>query len=197
MSALGDGRLVLRLGALQLRLRGLQLGLRGGDLGAGILTRFARDHQGIDIGAATCLGAAHLDIGAACRHFGTAHIQLGATGGDGGFGLLQRERIAGRIDFHQQVAFLDQLVVAHRQLHHLPGDIRGDIDHVGTHAAIARPGREHVVLPQAPGQQDGQQEDGRSDEETENRFDRHDELLLNVALSFRGDVAWAGSGRQR
>ena len=54
---------------------------------------------------------------------------------------------AQRIDREQQVAAMHQLVIVDIDLGHQAGDVRRQIDDVGTHAAIARPRRVFVVVP--------------------------------------------------
>ncbi|MNT15634.1 hypothetical protein D3C72_1506970 [compost metagenome] len=137
----------------------LVFGQGGGGQVAGILAALARHHQVIHVGAAVGVDLAHLQRRLARRHQG--------------LGLLDRNRVVGRVDAQQQVAHLHVLVVAHRHLNHQPGHIRGDVDHVGAHPAIAGPGGVHVVQPEGAHQQHREDEDEQGHADTEDSFQGH------------------------
>ena len=120
-------------GALQVQARGVELGLgllvvghrRGGGV-VGVVAAFAGDH--------------HLIHFRAPPGVQLAHLQGRLARGDQRLGLLHRDAVVVGVDLHQQVAFLHQLVVAHRDVDDDPGNVGGDIDHVGAHATVAGPG---------------------------------------------------------
>ena len=75
------------------------------------------------------------------------HLQFGFAGGHRGLRLFDGDLVVRRVDLHQQVAFLHELVVVYRQRDHLARDVRRNVDDVGAHPPVAGPGLIHVVNP--------------------------------------------------
>ena len=130
------GAFEVQFGGFQLRLGLLVIGQgRVGEV-AGVVAVFPGDHQVVHIGPAMGVDLAHLPRGLA-----RSHQRLR---------LLDREAVVLGVDQHQQVTLLHQLVVTHRHVHHLAGDVGGDVDDVGAHPAVAGPWRLHVMHPEGP-----------------------------------------------
>ena len=72
--------------------------------------------------------------------------------GQGRLGLAQGQAETVLVDGEQHVAALDRLVVAHFDLLDQPGNVGGDLDHVGADVPITGPGREHVIQHHLPDQ---------------------------------------------
>ena len=84
------------------------------------------------------------------RHFG-----VGVFGGrsrllDRRLRLPDGDGIIPRVDQHQEIALMDELVVDDRQLHDLAGHLRGDFHDIGPDRTVSRPWRAHVILPGLP-----------------------------------------------
>ncbi|MNL30158.1 hypothetical protein D3C87_1518790 [compost metagenome] len=148
----------VELGGFQLRLGLLVISQgRVGEV-TGVVTVFPGDHQVVHIGATMGVDLAHLP-----GRLARCHQTLC---------LFHCETVVLGVDLHQQIALLHQLVVAHRHVHYFAGDVGGDVDDIGAHAAVAGPWRVHVVLPQgaADPQREGQHQQGR--EQAEKLFHR-------------------------
>ena len=111
--------------------------------------------------------------------------------------LPDGDRIVPRVDQHQEIALVDELVVGDRQLHDLARDLRGDFDDIGADRAVARPGRAHVILPrrQPSASRDAnrdhryknrQDADGRQDRPA---LDRRARALTSLAFSSTPDIS--------
>jgi hypothetical protein len=119
------------------------------------------------------LDASHALLGGLQRHERTQRLvafrlALGffegrAVGGDGGFGLPERERVAVVIDLEQDLAAPHRLVVDHQHLGDQAGDVGRDLDHLGADPAVPRPGLDLVVGPQPARRDHRQGHDGEGD----------------------------------
>jgi hypothetical protein len=77
-----------------------------------------------------------------------AHLHLCLAGCDSCVGRSEGTRVAFPVDDEQDVAFVDELVVLDPEVIDKAGNIRRDRHHVGLHAGIAGPWRQHVVVPE-------------------------------------------------
>ncbi len=96
--------------------------------------------------------SSQLDVAA---RFALRLVQGGLRGLLGGVRLAQGQLEAGAVDFEQDVAGLDLLVVVHEDFGHLAGDVGRDLHDIGLDAAVAGPGFDFVVAPQLPAGIDG------------------------------------------
>ena len=126
----------VEFGGFQLRLRVLIIGQCGVCDVAGVVAVLPGDHQRIHVGATMRVDLAHLP----CR----------LARSDQRLRLFHRNTVMLRVDLHQQIALLHQLVVANRHVHHFTGDVGGDVDDIRPHPAVAGPRRVHVMHPQGP-----------------------------------------------
>ena len=76
-----------------------------------------------------------------------------------GLGLRQCEFVARAVDDEQQLPAPHPLIVAHRNLGDEARNIGDDLDDVGAHAPVARPGRLDVIGPQTPADERGESDD--------------------------------------
>ena len=95
----------------------------------------------------------------------------------GGFRIGEGEPVIIGIDHEKDVSLVDELVVNHLEIDHLPRDLRGDIDHLGADAAVAGPGRIHIMPPEERSQ------DQRDDQDDHSVADP---LLLETVKFHRG-----------
>ncbi|MNR29553.1 hypothetical protein D3C85_1469460 [compost metagenome] len=128
---------------------------------AGVVAVFPGDHQVVHVGATVGVDLAHLP-----GRLARCHQALR---------LLHRKAVVLGINLHQQIALLHQLVIAHRHVHHFTGDVGGDVDDVGAHAAVAGPRGFHVVHPQGPANPYRQRQHQQGREQTEKLF--HQDVL--------------------
>ena len=84
------------------------------------------------------------------------HGRLGETDGD-----LE----VGRVDDHQQVAFMHKLVVGDGQLDDIAGDLGSHRYDVDAHRAVARPRCPHIGVPHSPAERAGDRERDQSYQE--------------------------------
>ncbi|MCY1176958.1 hypothetical protein D9M73_172460 [compost metagenome] len=151
----------VELGGFQLRLGLLVISQgRVGEV-TGVVTVFPGDHQVVHIGATMGVDLAHLP-----GRLARCHQTLC---------LFHCETVVLGVDLHQQVALLHLLVVAHRHVHHHAGDVGGDVDDVGAHAAVAGPRGIHVVHPEGAPEQGGAGEDDQGRQQAEDGFQGHGE----------------------
>jgi hypothetical protein len=94
-----------------------------------------------------------------------------AGGGERGLGPGESEAEAHRIEHEQCGTLAHELPVLERDRDDGAGYFRGDIDHLGKHPRIARPGCQHVAVPQYAdrdrGAGDHQQREEEAEEEDE------------------------------
>jgi hypothetical protein len=74
------------------------------------------------------------------------------------FGEIAGDPVVGRVDHHQQIAPVHELIVGDRQFYDPVGDFRRDGYDIGPHRAVARPRRLHVDAPQFPAEPDGRRD---------------------------------------
>ena len=109
------------------------------------------------------------------RHFGVRVFGGRSRLLDRRLRLPDGDGIVPRVDQHQEIALVDELVVGDRQLHDLARHLRGDLHDIGADRAVARPWRAHVILPRLPA---GESRDGdrhhrcKNGQDAEGRQDR-------------------------
>ena len=79
-------------------------------------------------------------------------------------GLIERGLESARVDLEKQIAFLDRLVVFHRNLHDGPGYAGRDADHIGPHVGIASPRFGQVTFIHEQRGDEGQRNDAQGNE---------------------------------
>ena len=132
-----DGSLEIERGGRQIRHGLLVGGERRRRHMLGVLLVFVRNGEVRELYASTGVALPH-------QHLGVAGRQIGFGRGDG-------QLVACLIDNEQDVTLVDRLIVPDPQVGHEPGDVRRNGDDIGAHPGVARPRREHVVVPQFVG----------------------------------------------
>jgi hypothetical protein len=83
-------------------------------------------------------------------------------------GQIDRNPVVGRLDLQQQIAFVYELIVNHRQLDDAACDLRRHSHDVGSHGAIACPWSTHIGLPHCPAQHGRKPGGGKRDQKRDN-----------------------------
>ena len=75
------------------------------------------------------------------------HIECCLGAGNVGVGFVERGPVSWTVDYEEQVAGMNDLIVAHMDLGHQTGNIVRDPHDIGADMSVARPGRDLVTMP--------------------------------------------------